>query len=61
MIGSTSERARTRVARTLRYALDRLTQEHPLAGAHLRGALHTGTYCSYQPDPSSPVQWSTTP
>jgi tetratricopeptide (TPR) repeat protein len=61
LVGSTSERARTRVRRTLRYALDRLTPEHPMAGAHLSGALHTGTYCSYQPDPSSPVRWSTSP
>lgn len=59
MTGSTSERARTRVARSLRYALDRLAGEHPLAADHLRRAVRTGTYCCYAPDPVSPVRWST--
>jgi tetratricopeptide (TPR) repeat protein len=57
--GSTAERARTRVARSIRYALDRLAEQHPLAAAHLRQAIRTGTYCSYQPDPAFPVRWKT--
>jgi tetratricopeptide (TPR) repeat protein len=57
--GSDAERARTSVARSLRYALDQLAREHPLAAAHLRHALSTGTYCSYAPDPVAAVSWET--
>lgn len=57
--GSTAERARTRVARAIRYALDRLAEAHPLAAAHLRQSIRTGSYCSYQPDPAFPVRWRT--
>ncbi len=56
--GGTAERARTSVARTVRYALDRLGEVHPGAAEHLRTAVHTGTYCSYRPDPLAAVQWA---
>jgi tetratricopeptide (TPR) repeat protein len=57
-VGSDSERARTAVARTLRYAVDRLGEHTPALGAHLENSLHTGTYCSYRPDPLATVDWS---
>ena len=57
-VGSDSERARTAVARTLRYATDRLEKANPALAAHLRNCLQTGTYCSYCPDPLSRVDWS---
>ena len=57
-IGSDSERARTAVARALRYATDRLEQSHPDLAAHLRNCVRTGTYCSYRPDPLSRVDWT---
>jgi tetratricopeptide (TPR) repeat protein len=56
--GGTAERARTSVARATRYALRRLADQHPLAAAHLQQAIRTGTYCSYQPDPVTPVRWT---
>ncbi len=56
--GSTAERARTRVARAIRYALDRLVEQHPLAAAHLRQGIRTGSYCSYRCDPAFPVHWT---
>ena len=59
--GDPTERARTSVARTLRYALDRIDDHHPTLAAHLRQALRTGTYCVYQPDPSLRVTWDTGP
>ncbi len=54
---STSERARTSVSRTLRYALTRIAEHHPRLGEHLRQAVSTGTYCAYRPDPRLPVRW----
>jgi tetratricopeptide (TPR) repeat protein len=56
--GSDTERARTSVARSIRYALDRLHAHHPLAATHLRRAVRTGTYCAYESDPASPVAWT---
>ncbi|GEP34858.1 hypothetical protein NSZ01_26260 [Nocardioides szechwanensis] len=56
-VGGTSERARTSVARSLRYALRRLGEEHADLGAHLDRTVRTGTYCSYEPDPLTPVVW----
>lgn len=57
--GGASERARTSVTRSLRYALQRLEEHHPAAAAHLQTSLCTGTYCSYAPDPGAEVTWST--
>ncbi len=55
--GATSERARTSVARTLRYALSRIAERHRSLGDHLRQAVRTGTYCAYEPDPRLPIHW----
>jgi hypothetical protein len=60
-VGGTSERARTSVARSLRYALRRLGEQHADLGAHLDRTVRTGTYCSYEPDPLSPVVWELGP
>ncbi len=59
--GASAERARTAVARALRYSLQRLETAHPLAAAHLSRALRTGSFCSYSPDPTRPVDWTTVP
>ena len=55
--GGSAERARTSVARSLRYALGRLAGEHPDLAAHLERTLRTGVFCSYRPDPLAPVEW----
>lgn len=56
---SDSERARTSVTRSLRYALDRIRSHHPRLADHLDQAISTGTYCSYDPDPRAPITWKT--
>ncbi|MGC1208769.1 MAG: hypothetical protein WA880_12515, partial [Ornithinimicrobium sp.] len=56
---STSERARTSVTRTLRYAMARIAEHHPRLGEHLRQAVTTGTYCVYRPDARLPAHWET--
>ena len=55
--GSASERARAAVTRALRTAMARIDTHHPALGDHLDRAVHTGTYCSYQPDPRIPTTW----
>jgi hypothetical protein len=56
-LGGSSERARTSVARSLRYALAELDARHPVAAQHLRSSVQTGTYCSYRPDAFALVEW----
>lgn len=56
-VGGSTERARTSVTRTLRYALRRLGDQHPELGQHLDRAVRTGIYCSYSPDSIAPVHW----
>lgn len=55
--GSASERARVSVARSVRYAMDRIAEHHRLLAEHLRNTIHTGTYCTYTPDPRTPDMW----
>lgn len=57
-IGGDSERARTAVARSIRYALGRLAPAHPLIASHLVQSINTGTYCCYVPDPLTPIAWA---
>lgn len=57
LVHGSSERARTSVLRCLRYAVAHLAEHHADLAAHLRGALRTGTYCSYRWDPLAPVEW----
>lgn len=54
---SASERARISVTRAIRGALDRLAAESPELARHLEATVHTGTYCSYTPDPRVPITW----
>ena len=56
--GATSaERARKAVGMRIRGAIDRIDSEMPTLGRHLRHAVHTGLFCSYQPE--HPVDWTT--
>jgi tetratricopeptide (TPR) repeat protein len=54
---ATSERARVAVTRALRTAIERIGDHNDAMGRHLGHSILTGTYCSYQPDPGSPVTW----
>jgi hypothetical protein len=56
-VHGSSERARTSVARSLRYAVARLSEHSADLAAHLRGSLKTGTYCSYCSDPLAAIEW----
>ncbi len=58
--GGTTERARTSVTRSVRYALGRLAEVQPELGGHLDRHVRTGTYCSYVPDPTAPLVWEVT-
>jgi tetratricopeptide (TPR) repeat protein len=55
---SASERARSGVTRAIRQAMARIGEHHPRLGEHLDGAVHTGTYCAYVPDPGAAVAWT---
>jgi DNA-binding NarL/FixJ family response regulator len=55
---SASERARENVSRGVKMVLDRLDESIPDLAAHLKRALRTGAFCSYSPDPGSPVRWT---
>lgn len=55
--GSASERARVSVTRAIRSALARIREHSPALGDHLQRTIHTGTFCSYTPDPRAPIDW----
>jgi hypothetical protein len=52
-----AERARVNVTRTLRTAIDRVAAAAPIAAAHLRASVRTGTSCRYDPVPGGPDRW----
>jgi hypothetical protein len=56
--GSPTERARTAVTGRIRDAIRHIEAAHPPLGRHLRGAVHTGTFCVYEPE--HPVRWQVT-
>jgi hypothetical protein len=55
--GSASERARQSVAKTIKSVLERIAQSDAATGDIFSRCIRTGTFCSYQPDPVSPVAW----
>lgn len=54
---SHAERARLNATRAIRSAMTNLTREHPSLGRYLAATIRTGRYCSYTPDPRTPVAW----
>jgi CheY-like chemotaxis protein len=56
---SDTERARVNVTRSIKAALGRIAEHSPTLGRHLEATLRTGQYCSYVPDPRTPVRWET--
>ncbi|HWC39632.1 MAG TPA: AAA family ATPase [Acidimicrobiales bacterium] len=54
--GADAERARKAVSMRIRDAIKRVGAELPTLGRHLTNAVHTGTYCSYQPE--QPITWT---
>jgi CheY-like chemotaxis protein len=54
---SDSERARVNVTRAIKAVLDRISEHSADLDRHFAATLRTGTFCSYVPDPSSPLRW----
>jgi hypothetical protein len=54
---SHAERARLNVTRAIRAAMANLARANPSLGQHLSATIRTGRYCSYTPDPRTPVSW----
>jgi len=57
--GSAAERARVNITRAVRAALARIRAHSPALAGHLDATIHTGTFCSYTPDPRAPITWRT--
>jgi hypothetical protein len=55
--GSSSERARLSVAKAIRSTMRRIDIACGPLGRHLAVAVHTGTFCSYAPDPGLGLTW----
>jgi tetratricopeptide (TPR) repeat protein len=55
--GSDAERARLNVGRAIGAAVRRIAADCPVLGSHLARSVHTGLFCSYQPDPAHPLVW----
>lgn len=53
--GSSVERARVNVTRTLRNAITRVEEVVPSLGRHLDSSIRTGNFCVYEP--SAPITW----
>src|SRR5262249_34825056 len=56
--GSAAERARINVSRAIAAVVRKIAEHHPKLGEHLAARLHTGTLCSYTPDPLMTIHWS---
>lgn len=50
------EKARSAVTWRIRSAISKIEQEHPALGKHLSNSVHTGTFCSYEPERET--QWN---
>jgi tetratricopeptide (TPR) repeat protein len=57
--GSAAERARVNITKAVKTALARIRAHSPALAGHLDATIHTGTFCSYTPDPRAPITWHT--
>jgi hypothetical protein len=57
-IGSSQERARIAVQKTISAAINRIETIDPPLAQHLRNSIHTGLNCSYEPDPRDHLRWA---
>lgn len=58
---SPAERARVKVTKGIRLAIDKITEVAPDLGLHLETSISTGRFCFYRPDPSSNLRWVVIP
>jgi CheY-like chemotaxis protein len=54
---SDAERARINVTRAIKAVRDRIGEHSLELAKHFDTTLRTGTFCSYVPDPRSPLRW----
>jgi len=54
---SAAERARVNVTRAVKTAMDRIGAHSSQLGDHLAATVRTGLFCSYVPDPRTPISW----
>ena len=45
------------VSRAIAAVVKKIGEDHPALGEHLAARVHTGTFCSYTPDPVVAVEW----
>ncbi len=55
-----AERARSSVTKAIRTSIRRIERHDSALGAHLDGAIRTGTFCRYVPDQRHPIRWELT-
>jgi tetratricopeptide (TPR) repeat protein len=55
--GSSRERARIAVRKSIMAAVARVAESDPWLGRHLRNHVRTGSECRYESDPDHPVRW----
>ena len=55
--GSEAERARCAVTKRIKDSINKIGQAIPSLRRHLIARVKTGYFCSYNPDPQSPVAW----
>jgi len=56
--GAAAERARSAVTQSIRSAIKRIEGELPRLATRLQARVRTGTFCSYEPDPERPLEWT---
>lgn len=55
--GTAAERARVNVTRTIAKAIGKIRDSDPTLGRLLERTVRTGTFCVYEPDPDTPIEW----
>src|SRR5262245_52970609 len=58
---SAAERARQSITKSIKSALETITQSEAPLGDLLARCIKTGTFCCYRPDPNFPLAWEFAP
>ena len=51
------KRAQSRVAKAIDRAINNIAKDHPKLGAHLNLTIKMGNSCTYNLDPTNPIDW----
>ena len=54
---STEEKARSNVRMQIKAAIEKISEENPELRSYLSRTIKTGMRCSYQPDPTTDIDW----